>query len=99
MKTIQNLFDTVTINGEERTLTVGDLLKECVNVIPKDGLNVEDIAARLKIVNVINQAKANNETSLIFEDADFKTAASCVKQMRWAIVHKFIIDFCNLFTE
>jgi len=97
MKDIVNKLATMHINGEDKTFTVADMLKDCVNVIPKEGLSPDDIGKRLRVLKVVNQAKDEQLTTLSFEDADFKTACDCVKQMRWAVVDPFIIEFSDLF--
>ena len=97
MKDINNKFATIQINGSEKTFTVADLLKEAVNVIPKDGLTPDLIQKRLRVLKVINQAKDENLQTLSFEDADFKTASECVAAMRWGVIDPFIIEFCDLF--
>jgi len=71
MKSVQNRLATLTVNGEEKTITVADLLHEATNLIPKEGLVPADIKKRLRVLAVVNQAKGNNETQLQFEDADF----------------------------
>ena len=85
------------INGSDKTFTVADLLKEAVNVIPKDGLTPDLIQKRLRVLKVVNQAKDANLQTLSFEDADFKTAGECVAAMRWGVIDPFIIEFCDLF--
>ena len=97
MKNVNNKFATIQINEENKTFTVADLLKEAVNVIPKDGLTSELIQKRLRVMAVVNQAKEENAATLTFEDADFKTAVECVAAMRWAVIDPFIIEFCDLF--
>lgn len=97
MKNIQNKLATMHVNGTDKTFTVADLLKEAVNVIPKDGLTPEAIQKRLRVLAVVNQVKDENGTSLNFEDADFKTACDCVAAMRWAVIDPFIIEFCDMF--
>src|SRR5580765_18557 len=97
MKDINNKFATIQINGSEKTFTVADLLKEAVNVIPKDGLTPDAIQKRLRVLQVVNRVKDENLQTLAFEDADFKTACECVAAMRWGVIDPFIIEFCELF--
>jgi hypothetical protein len=97
MKDINNKFATIQINGSDKVFTVADLLKEAVNVIPKDGLTPDLIQKRLRVLQVVNAAKDQNFTTLSFEDADFKTACECVAAMRWGVIDPFIIEFCELF--
>ena len=97
MKNINNKFATIIINGKDETFNVADLLKEAINLIPKDGLTPDLIQKRLRVLKVISQAKDENLTTLIFEDADFKTACECVAVMRWGVIDPFIIEFCDLF--
>jgi len=97
MKDINNKFATIQINGTDKVFTVAELLKEAVNVIPKEGLTPDQIQKRLRVLKVVNQAKDENLTTLSFEDADFKTACDCVTAMRWGVIDPFIIEFCDLF--
>ena len=97
MKNIQNKLATLTINGKETTIQVADLLRDAINLIPKEGLTPADIQKRLRVLSVVDKAKAENLTALELEDADFKTATECVAQMRWAVVDPFIIEFTDMF--
>lgn len=97
MKNVVNKLGTLMINNEPKTLTVADLLRDCINAIPKEGLSVSDIQNRLRVIKVVNQVKEENATTISLEDADFKTACDCVKPMRWVIIDPFIVDFCDLF--
>lgn len=97
MKNIQNKLATLTINGTDKTIQVADLLNDAMNLIPKEGLTPADIQKRLRVLAIVDKAKAENLTTLEMEDADFKTACDCVAAMRWALVDPFIIEFTDMF--
>jgi hypothetical protein len=99
MKTIQLKKGTekIIIGGNEQEITIDtkDLIRHSLNNVPKDGFDVSDMMARLRIMNELE--KVNGSEMLELEDADFTKLASCVREMRWTVLSRGIVDFINSF--
>lgn len=93
MKTIKNKTTeiNVTPTGDEK-LTFADLAKVCVNNMPQGGLDVSQMKARLDVMEALE--KANGEIKLT-TSAQTETLKDCVKAMRWAILHKDVVEFTD----
>ncbi len=72
-----------------------DLIKVCINRPSKDGCDISEMRKRIKVIDVIEKGGK----SLEFEDADFECLKQCVKNMRWFVVHKEIIEFVDYISE
>lgn len=66
------------------------LIESCVNVTPEKGFTVKEMKKRLRVLDALNGDKTAE-----IEDADFKVLKNCVEQMKWAIMHKEIVDFVD----
>ncbi len=102
MKTIEN--KTVNITGRNKLgvevvqhKDYFDLIKLCVNIPPKEGYDVVEMSKRLRILNRLKEGAEGKDVD--FEDADYECIKKCVKEMRWAIIHKDIIDFIEYITN
>jgi hypothetical protein len=99
MKVIKNKTIALGANQEDpkqkQNITVAQLAKSCVNAPTKEGFSTDDMRKRIKILEVLE-----NATDVIsLEDTDFQEAVKCVKDMRWGICDKGIIEFCDLFEK
>ncbi len=65
------------------------LIKVCVSVPQQGGMDLETMRKRLRVLDALEKA---TETIGI-EDADLKTIQDCVKQMKWNVVHRDIVEF------
>ena len=88
MKNFNN--KTTEIKKDETSFTTfKDLATVCVNQIPQGGLDVMQMKNRLNVLNKLENA--NGKISL--EDAEADTLKDCVKAMKWAIMHKDLVEF------
>lgn len=87
MKTI----DIKKINDKESTL---DLIKISLNNPPREGFELKEMRARLRIDIAIDKIKENK---LELEDADFEVLKRCVQNMRWVSRDKKLIEFLEVF--
>lgn len=78
-------------------ITVADLLTECLNYIPDNGLSAADLESRLRLLEIVDKVKQNSAAEIHFNEADFKAAGECVRRMKWRTVHAFIVEFDRLF--
>lgn len=88
MKKLENKT-TEILKDENSKTTYADFCKVCINVMPQGGLDVIQMKTRLDIVTAIDNA--NGSIELTEEQAD--TLKECVKEMRWAIIHKDVVEF------
>jgi hypothetical protein len=77
---------------KDKQATYADLLKICVNwAAPEGGFTVEQMKERIRLSDVI-EAWWNE---LDFEDSDYTNLIQLVKETKWAIVNKEIIEFSD----
>ena len=84
------LHDTVVSVGEE-TIGTAELIKACLNNVPQGGLTPTDMRERLRILDQLDGANG----VLDLEDADAVVLQRCVGQMRWTVVDRGIVEFCD----
>lgn len=91
MKTLKNVTTTINVDaaGEEK-LSYVELAKVCINNMPQGGLDVSQMKARLDVMTALD--KANGEVKFT-TTAQIETLQSCVKGMRWAIMHEDVVKF------
>jgi hypothetical protein len=89
MKKLKNVTTQVQKDAENKT-TYADLAAVCINVMPQGGLDVSQMKARLDVMTAIENANGNIELATT---AQVETLKDCVKTMRWAIMHKDVVDF------
>lgn len=93
MKTLENKETTIVqnVDGSIKPLTYTDLLKICLNNPPQGGFSVTEMRQRLKIIDSLETA--NGKIKL--EDADYVLTSTCVKDFKWAQMHKDILEFID----
>lgn len=64
------------------------LIRVCVSV-PGQGIDLDAMRKRLRVLDALEKAGDTIE----IEDADLKTVQECVKQMKWSVVHRDIVEF------
>jgi hypothetical protein len=72
--------------------TTKDLLKIAVNNLPQGGITADEMRRRIKILDKIDEA---GEEFLRLEDAVADELQKLVAMMRWTIVDKEILTFCD----
>lgn len=87
MKTIEN--KKISIPGDIKKYS--GLITVCVQNPPQGGYDVDEMRKRIKIIDIIEKGG----TALVFEDADFDCLKQCVNSMRWAYMHKEILNFLD----
>jgi len=70
-----------------------ELCKSCLNVPAEGGFDVITMSARLKVIDKLH----GEEVSL--EDAEYNTLRECVESMKWAIIHKDLVEFVEYIKE
>ena len=97
MKTIKlkKVEEVVIHNNQEvRTeIKYSELLRVAINNPVQGGYTVSDMAQRIKLLDVVSKAADSNEVH--FEDADYNVLKTLVKDTKWSIISKTIVDFVN----
>jgi len=83
---------TEITKDENEFITFKDLAKACVNVTPEGGLNVSEMKNRL---NVMTQLEKSNGEINITGSTEEETLKNCVASMKWALIHKHVVEFCE----
>ena len=98
MKTFKN---NKTSLGKEKPIYYSDLLETCCNNIdPRTGVNATEMKSRLRLLDITQKDKNGNPPKEIkMEDSDFETAKKLTSEMKWAIIHKDILDFLQIFNQ
>lgn len=92
MKTIENKATELPLNDkEDKKATYFDLARICVNASPPQGLLIDDIEKRLRVLKALDGDREQAD----LEDADFDTLKDCVEAMHWNMVSQDIADFVN----
>lgn len=78
-------------NEEGESVNYSALIRVCLNNVPEGGYTVQEMRDRMDILN--KAEKANG--SLDLEDSETKKLKSCVKAMKWSLMNKEIVQFCD----
>ena len=87
---LKNETTAIVKDNEGAKMTYADFAKVCINVMPEGGLDVLQMKTRLDVVT--NLEAANGEIVLTSEE-QVKALKECVKSMKWALIHKDVVDF------
>jgi len=75
--------------------TTGTLLALCLNYAGEKGLDIPTIRSRVRVLGALEGIKVGGVIKL--EDADYATAQTVIKEVRWASVGKHLITFAEQF--
>lgn len=89
MGSFKNKTTEIT-KGQNEFVTFKDLATACINVTPEGGLDVTSMRNRL---NVMAQLEKANGTIKIAGSSEEETLKKCVASMKWAIMHKDVVEF------
>jgi hypothetical protein len=82
---------------EGNVLSYSDLALLSINAPVKEGFTVEDIRGRIKVLDKLTDANAEDVVEL--EDAESNVLKMAVAAMKWNLIHKDIISFCDYVKE
>jgi hypothetical protein len=105
MKSIELKVTKENIGGNDMFFTTYDLLKSAVNN-PQEGLNVDEMVKRLRLLNKLDEHKElfstvsetlsdsdlEKKATLHLEDADFTKLKELFNVVKWTVVSKTIVD-------
>lgn len=93
MKTIPNKVTTLdgvqNENGDVQLLNYADLMKIVMNQPPPNGFSIADMRKNFRVLDAIDQ-KAEE---ISMEDSDFEHFKSKMKDVKWNISRKDLIQF------
>lgn len=91
MKKIKNkkLNFRVIEDGKEKVADYAYLISVCVNEVGKNGISINDMRKRLRILERLNSEYIE------LEDADFNLLVTLVNEMIYAKVNKEIVEFTD----
>jgi len=94
LKTVKEkvLFNSAEIEQEFKTI---ELIKQAVNFTPPGGFNASDMINRIRILDLLDSA--NSAENLALEDADYENLKKYVKETKWGVVSKTIVEFIKEF--
>lgn len=72
--------------------TTKDLLKIVVNNIPQGGISADEMRRRIKLLDKIDETKGEE---LLLEDAVAEELQKLTGVMKWNIIDKSILEFCD----
>lgn len=89
---------TVSIrkHGKNPNLNTKNLIISALENPTEGGFSVTEMRNRLKVMDKVD-ALNEESTVLELEDAEFETVKNAVKQVKWAILDKFIVEFDDSF--
>lgn len=86
MKIIEN--KETTLGNDIEKVTYVHLIKSCVNSVdPQKGVVISDMRHAIRILDAIESKKIE------VEENDFAFLKTKVNEMKWAIIHKDVLEF------
>jgi len=74
-------------------LGYADLALTCLNSIDRNGCSPLEMAARIKVINPLQDLKIGGTHKL--EEAHYETLKKCVNETKWTMIHKDIVAFTD----
>ena len=98
---LKKVEETVLINNKQikTEISYSDLLKVAINAPAQGGYSVSEMSQRLKLFDAVDQAEKNNDGKVAFEDSDFEALKKLVKDTKWSVVSRSVVDFVNEFDK
>lgn len=95
--TLEKSKETHIVRGVSTELEFNDksLIKEVINIPPREGITVEQMSQRIKLLDKVEAA----QETLELEDADFTAIKELIQNYRFGIVSKHVLKLCEKFTE
>ena len=114
MKTLTLKLNKENIQGRQTVISTVDLLKIAVNNVPKDnGMNIEEMQTRLRLMNILNEhgefevkdgveytdTHFNMKKEISFEDADFRKLRDLFNEVKWSMEDGDLILFYSFMRD
>lgn len=98
--------ENVIVNNKtiEIDITTVELLKTTINSPVQGGYSVSEMMTRIKLLDKVQEVEksikdGNIPTTIAFEDSEFTHLGKLVKDSKWVILSKFIVDFTQSFDK
>lgn len=94
MKVLKNRkLDLPLERGSDKKGTYVVLCRNCLHAPPGGGFDVKLMAARIKVLDVLDGVEKMGGEEIVLEDAVAETLQSAVEAMRWARIERDLITF------
>jgi len=80
-------------------LSTQELLKTVINHTPEGGYTASEMLMRIKLLDKVEYAEKNNENLIQFEDTQYEHLSKLVKQTKWGVVSRTILEFIESFNK
>lgn len=88
------VIDNAQVNAKIRTT---DLIKVGLNSPVQGGYTISEIAFRIRLLDIVDKADKEDLSEIEIEDADYQALAKIIKDTKWGVVSKTILDFVTEF--
>lgn len=95
-------FEEIVVVDNQQIKTeikYSDLIKSAVNTPVEGGYTVSEIAQRIRILDIIESAEKIKADKVEFEDSDFSVLSNLVKNTKWSVISRTIVNFVNEFNN
>lgn len=103
MKTVQlkTVNEKLIINNQlsEIEIKYVDLLKMAINTPVQGGYSISEMSQRIRLIDTIDKAEKEGSTSIQFEDTDYIALAILMKDAKWSVISRSIIEFVQEFEK
>ena len=72
-----------------------DLAAACLNAMPERGFAPDEMRVRMRVLDAIEQAQAQESSHLTLEDADAAKLQACVQAMHWRVLDRQLLEFTD----
>lgn len=103
MKTVQlkTVSERLNINNQiiETEIKYTDLMKLAINSPVQGGYSVSEMSQRIRLMDTIEKAEKTAVTEIQFEDTDYAVLAKLMKDAKWSVISKAIVEFVQEFDK
>jgi hypothetical protein len=78
---------------EEKFADYAFLISQCLSVAPQGGFDAVTMKKRIDALECLKDLEVDQEIDFKAEEA--VTVKECVKNMKWNVIHKDILDMCE----
>ncbi|OGC68305.1 hypothetical protein A2415_04450 [candidate division WWE3 bacterium RIFOXYC1_FULL_39_7] len=82
------------IKKEDGFISYADFARTALNNTPQSGFSIDEMRKRMRILDILDKEKLGFE-EMDLNNEDIKILKSSVSSMKWGVIHKDIIAFCD----
>lgn len=103
MKTLdlKKVSEKLVANNQliETEIAYIDLLKIAINSPSQGGYSVSEMAQRIRLLDTVETAEKVGANSVSFEDSDYQALAKLMKEAKWSVLSRTIVEFVSQFDK